>query len=374
MENKNIQGIDLGRAFFQELVEPILAEEFPELSYAAGIIGSGSEVLGFDDDLSTDHHWGPRTMLFLSIDELKSCHERIRDCLSGRLPYSIRGYSTNFTPPDPDNGGTQLLQEITEGPVNHRVEAYSLNAYCLEYLGIEHDTELTPVVWLTIPGQKLRAFTGGEIYRDDKGDLSLLRRKLVYYPYDIWLYLMAAGWARIGQEEHFLGRTGYVGDELGSRLIGARLIHDLMNLCFLMEKTYPPFSKWFGSAFKQLKCSGTLEPIFQLVLDAADWQEREKHVVKAYEIFAKMHNQLGITKPHPVKASQFHGRPFRVIQADQFVSAIKNQIRDPEVKRISELTLIGAVEQFSTSTDVLSDTEILARLKDVYRSSDQAIS
>ncbi len=135
---KKLRGIDLGRAFFQELVEPILSEEFPELSYAAGIIGSGSEVLGFDDDLSSDHHWGPRTMLFLSIDELKSYHERIRDCLSGRLPYSIRGYSTNFTSPDPDDGGTQLLQDITEGPVNHRVEVYSLDKYCLQYLGIEH--------------------------------------------------------------------------------------------------------------------------------------------------------------------------------------------------------------------------------------------
>ena len=33
MENKNIQGIDLGRAFFQELVDPILTDEFPDLKY-----------------------------------------------------------------------------------------------------------------------------------------------------------------------------------------------------------------------------------------------------------------------------------------------------------------------------------------------------
>jgi len=77
---KTLRGIDLGRAFFQELVEPILTEEFPDLSYAAGIIGSGSEVLGFYDEMSSDHHWGPRTMIFLSIDELKSYHKRIRDC------------------------------------------------------------------------------------------------------------------------------------------------------------------------------------------------------------------------------------------------------------------------------------------------------
>ena len=86
---RKLRGIDIGRAFFQELVEPILAEEFPELSYAAGIIGSGSEVLGFDDEMYSDHHWGPRTMLFMSIDELKSYHKHIRDCLSVRFPHSF---------------------------------------------------------------------------------------------------------------------------------------------------------------------------------------------------------------------------------------------------------------------------------------------
>jgi len=49
------------------------------LSDAAGIIGSGSEVLGFDDEMSSDHHWGPRTMLFLSVDELKSYHKLWRE-------------------------------------------------------------------------------------------------------------------------------------------------------------------------------------------------------------------------------------------------------------------------------------------------------
>ncbi len=67
---KKLRGIDLGRAFFRELIEPTLAEEFPELSYVAGLIGSRSEVLGFDYNLSSDHHSGPRTTIFLSVDDL----------------------------------------------------------------------------------------------------------------------------------------------------------------------------------------------------------------------------------------------------------------------------------------------------------------
>lgn len=363
----SIPGLELSQDFFNEIAEPILDKMTPELAYTAALIGKGSEVLGFDDKISSDHHWGPRVMLFLPEEDLPKYRDRIGEIMTHQLPYNYRGYSTNFTPPISDDDVSQLLQEISSGPVNHLVEVHSLNDYCLEYLGIKPSSDLTPAVWLTIPGQKLRAFTGGAIFRDDSGLLTDLRKRLQYYPGDIWLYMLAAGWARIGQEEPFLGRTGIVNDELGSRLIGARLVHNLMNICFLIEKTYPPYSKWFGSAFKQLDCSSKLEPIFQRVLDAADWQEREKHLIRAYEFVADKHNQLKITKPLPVIASQFHNRPFSVIQADHFVAAIKTQIQDPEVKRIAELTHNGAAEQFSTSTDLLCNTRILARLREIYR-------
>ena len=71
MENppEFVKGLVLNRAFFFEVIEPILDKEFPDLRYAAGLIGVGSEVLGYDSELSSDHHWGPRGMLFLHVDE-----------------------------------------------------------------------------------------------------------------------------------------------------------------------------------------------------------------------------------------------------------------------------------------------------------------
>jgi hypothetical protein len=41
-------------------------------------------------------------------------------------------------------------------------------------------------------------------------------RKFSYYPDDVWLYLLACQWKKIFDEEVFVGRAGYVGDELGS--------------------------------------------------------------------------------------------------------------------------------------------------------------
>ena len=60
-----IPGIKLCGQFYEEVVQPILLTRFPELKHAAALIGNGSEVLGFDDELSTDHDWGPRVLLFV---------------------------------------------------------------------------------------------------------------------------------------------------------------------------------------------------------------------------------------------------------------------------------------------------------------------
>ena len=35
-------------------------------------------------------------------------------------------------------------------------------------------------------------------------------------------------------------------------LIAARLVRDVMRLAFLMEREYPPYPKWFGTAFSGL--------------------------------------------------------------------------------------------------------------------------
>jgi hypothetical protein len=65
-----VPGVELCGRYFHDLVEPILAREFPDLRYSAALIGYGSEILGFDTPMSTDHNWGPRVLLFFSPEDL----------------------------------------------------------------------------------------------------------------------------------------------------------------------------------------------------------------------------------------------------------------------------------------------------------------
>jgi hypothetical protein len=104
-------------------------------------------------------------------------------------------------------------------PINHGVMLSTVQGYFRAFLDVNPLAELQPVDWLVMSEQHLRMLTGGRVMHDGPGELTRARTALAYYPHDRWLYLLSAQWARIGQEEAFLGRTGEIGGEIGSRLL-----------------------------------------------------------------------------------------------------------------------------------------------------------
>lgn len=362
-------GIKLCEDFYRQAVRPILDTHFPNVLHSAGLLGTGSEVLGFDDEMSTDHHWGPRVTLFLTPQDRQLYSQQIHEQLAQNLPYEFQGYSTNYSNPDPNDNGVQHLQRIEDGPVNHRVDCQTAQGFFANYLNFDIDEPLTPADWLTFPEQKLRTIRCGAIYHDGlakEWSLNKTRERFDYYPHDLWLYLLASSWARIGQEEHLMGRAGLAGDEIGSALIGARLVRDIMRLAFLMERTYAPYPKWFGTAFRQLRCADELMPHLENALWAKTWQAREKHLIPAYELVARMHNTLQITQTIPEKATDFWGRPFQVIAIHGFSDALLTQIKDPHVLQITQQRPIGGIDHFSDSTDLLEDNARRPLLRQLY--------
>jgi hypothetical protein len=358
-----IPGLELSESFYHEVVRPILDECLPGLSHSAGLIGKGSEVLGYDTAVSMDHDWGPRVQLFTNEVDYPRVRRKIVREMSRQLPFEFHGYPTNFvTLPS----GTAMAMEITEGAINHKIEVTTSRRFFKGILDIDPNDGISVMDWLTISEQALLMATGGKVFHDGLDQLKSIRSKLAYYPEDIWRYLLASQWQRIGQEEAFVGRCGDTGDELGSRIIAARLVRDLMRLCFLMEKRYAPYPKWYGTAFSQLSCADELTPIFHSVMDAQLWRERESCLSRAYEIIARMHNDLEITDPIEATISKFYDRPYTVINGDRFADAIQATIRDEKVKLLPKF--IGSVDQFSDSTDILCSIRNRKRLKALYRS------
>jgi hypothetical protein len=178
--------------------------------------------------------------------------------------------------------------------------------------------------------------------------------------------LLAAGWARISQDDHLMGRAGSVGDELGSAVIGARLARDIMRLCFMMERCYAPYAKWLGSAFSQLRIATRLRPVLEQIIHSANWQDREQHLVEAYEMLADAHNLLGVTDPVDAHVTSFHGRPFKVITMQGFAKSIVEQIRNPVVRRIAERPLLGGLDLLSDNHELTENLFWRKRVRSLY--------
>jgi hypothetical protein len=357
-----IPGLELCELFFKEAVQPLMEKHYPDLDYSAAHMGSGSDVLGFDTPQSMDHGWGPRLLLFLRGSDLATYQKKMDETLREHLPSEIRGFPTNFTTAE---DGSLIMTPIDSGPVNHAIRIETVSDFFTEYFGLFPSEEFRFIDWLTIPEQILRSIVSGRIFHDGLGELRPVIARLQYYPHELWLYLLANQWRRISQEAAFMGRCGQVGDELGSRIVGARLVRDMMRLCFLMEKQYTPYIKWLGTAFSRLKCAGDLTPLLMHSLADTSWRDREEYLVQAYEYVGEMHNTLGITEPLETKVTQFHKRPFKVIQADRYVDAILSKITNEEIKALP--MYLGGIDQYVDSTDVLGHTNRYRRFWSMYQ-------
>jgi Domain of unknown function (DUF4037) len=352
-----VHGLELSRRFYFEAVLPILERRFPRLEHAAALLGSGSEVLGFDDEISTDHHWGPRVQLF--VRDLGPADE-LYEALANELPVDFAGYPTNFGPPEP--GGSRLLVPVEFNPVAHRVEIETVAGFMEEQLGFDPLVGVEVADWLVTPSQRFLSVTAGDVFADPIGDLSAARKAVAWYPHDVWLLVMAGQWRRLSQLEHFMGRTGLRGDELGSRLITAHLVEDLMRLAFLQERRYAPYPKWFGSAYALL--GRPEEAALKAALAAGRWTEREEALSDAYRLVASAHNELGVTAPLDADVRPFHGRPFQVPDSNRFVDALRAAISDPAVRAIEHEA--GSINAISDNTDVLTRPWLWRSLRALY--------
>jgi hypothetical protein len=208
------------------------------------------------------------------------------------LPKTFHGWPTHFEPPD----GRVGVMTPTEGPVAHRVMITDVASWSEELLGFDALPGLRSLDWLAMPGQRLAEVTGGAVIHDGIGELTRLRERLAWYPEDVWRYLLACQWMRIDEEEPFVGRIAEAGDELGSRVVTARLVRELMRLCLLLARRYPPYSKWLGTAFAATPGTRRIAAALAEAL-GAEPDRRQAALCDAYEEAGAWQNSLHLAEP-----------------------------------------------------------------------------
>lgn len=343
-----VPGLELSGILYREAVLPLLREAHPGLPHTAARVGGGSEVLGFDTARSADHEWGPRLELFLRPEDATELGPGLTELFAHRLPKHIRGWPTHFVRAESDPVG---LMTATDGPVNHRVAVTTVDAWLTGELGPGGTADpLTPLDWLALPQQRLAEVTGGVVLHDGLGTLTAARRRLAWYPDEVWRYLLACQWQRVSQEEAFVGRCAEVGDALGSAVVAGRLTRDLMRLCLLLARRYAPYSKWLGSAFAALPVAGELTPVLRQAVAATDHPARERALGVALERVARLQNEAGLAPHVDPTPRPYHGRPFQVLHAERFAEALAGTLTDTA---LGALPLTGSVDQWADNTDLI---------------------
>ena len=226
-----IPGLELAGAFYREAVGPLIGD----VSHSAALIGTGSDVLGFDTARSTDHGWGPRVQVYVDAADVAPVAGKI----DAGLPDTFQGRPVRY-------GWGPV-------PVQHHVTVTTLPEWLVALLGVDATRPLAGADWLVTPQQLLLGVSGGAVFRDDTGELTRAREQFAWYPDPLWRWLLGCQWRRLAQEEPFVQRAAEVGDELGSSVLAARLARDVMRLALLTARRYAPYCKWLGTAFARLE-------------------------------------------------------------------------------------------------------------------------
>jgi len=233
-----MKGLELSKKFFYEYGKPML-DQFPDLLpyIAVGLVGSGSECYGYDDEISTDHDFSPEFCIFLPDEDVvdrRSAFLLERAYL--KLPKEFMGYKRSI----PDAVG-----EARHGVI--RISDFLLNKTGTT------DGKLSARDFLSIPEHYLLEITNGEIFFDNYGLITKIRENLSHYPNDVRTKKIAGNLLIMAQSGQYNYDRCIKRNETASAQISLfEFTKSAMNVFFLLERRYSPYYKWSFRALREI--------------------------------------------------------------------------------------------------------------------------
>ena len=166
-----MKGLELSKLYYQTYGAPMIHEKFPQLEplLAVGLVGSGSECYGFDDEISQDHDFEPGFCLFLPDETV----------IDSRTAFALeRAYDKL---PKEFMGVTRLKQSPVGG---NRHGVIRISDFYREKIGYPHGFD-DLYDWFSTPEFSIAEAVNGEVFRDDYGTFSRIRHSLLNIPEDV---------------------------------------------------------------------------------------------------------------------------------------------------------------------------------------------
>ena len=235
-----MNGLELSRAFYEQYGAPLLHEQFSQVEHliAVGLIGSGSEVLGFDNEVSRDHDFEPSFCLLLpdeSVIDRRTAF--LLERAYAKLPREF-----------------MEVRRSTLAPVGGARHGVLRAAdFFTEKVGAP-DGVLTVDQWLKLPQQSLLEATAGVLFRDDLGQVTAIRTALSHMPEEVRKKRLAGHLLLMAQA----GQYNYLrclkhGEPAAGQLAVNEFVKSCIEVVFLLNRVYAPYYKWSFRALRELK-------------------------------------------------------------------------------------------------------------------------
>ncbi len=321
---KRTTGQELFEDFYYEYGKPMLERKFPAFldKIAIGKVGEGSECFGFDDEISKDHDFGPGFCMWVT----KETYEQIGTFLQAeydKLPRTFRGV-------------TRKDMETGKG----RVGVCIISDFYQRILGINRAPE-TMQEWQNVEESALAAAVNGWVLKDEEGIFSKIRDDILsYYPDEIWKAKLAQCLYTISQNGQYnYGRMAKRGDVVTSEQCRSGFIKSVMELIYLLNRSYAPYYKWMFRGMEDLNEFGISQKLQELVLlpvteIKANEQKMEDICVEVLEWMEK----LGILVQNP-KTTYLEHYIGQVLSMD--MEKVKAKIQKMSCKKEEEQSMKG---------------------------------
>ena len=275
-----MKGLELSKLYYETFGKKMIIQNFQEIEHkiAIGLVGEGSECLGYDDDISTDHDFEPGFCIFLTNEDYDKYGFRLQRAYND-LPKEFMNYRRSLLNPV---GGA-------------RKGVISISDFYKKFLGYDTPPD-TIEKWLYTPSQMFKTSTNGKIFRDDLGIFSNIRNIILNgYPEDIRLKKIAANTIFAAQSGQYNYQRIAKRNDIGACIL---CLNDwttkIISIVHLLNNQYEPFYKW---VFRSLKDLHILNEIDSLLL-SIDYSIKMNHTKNievieqiAYMIISEFKNQ-----------------------------------------------------------------------------------
>lgn len=251
-----MNGIELSESFFNDCIFPVLQDNFGSYldDISAALLGDGSEVLGFDDEISHDHNYCPRVLLFVVDKKFDLVGDALLKAILDVAPNDYKGF------------------KLQNNEFRKFIEVVPLEGFFINYL----DTDYFPVTsidWLKLDEQKLLELTSGKIFYDSKNQLRQTIDKIRFYPKDVKYFLLSTCYSRLS-EVGGIERSIIRKDFISVDMYRSYFVYFAIKTFHLYKNRFCPYRKWMGINLETLGCEGEeLKSKIESLLSTSDYSK-----------------------------------------------------------------------------------------------------